>query len=200
MAAAAAAAAAARAAPQSDGDHLLKVLFLDVDGVLCLNEYATLEPALLRNLALVTESTGCVVVVSSDWRMFPSKLRELTRALRTRGVRVIGKTRPTTQGAADERPNEIKHFLASFRARMRRQGKPFRVQRWCAVDDRNLPVEEGGEMCGPSRFVRTDVKTGLTFDVAMKIINALNRRRPKRSGDRDSGQDCETGRTALPEA
>ena len=32
--AAAAAAAAARAAPQSDGDHLLKVLFLDVDGVL----------------------------------------------------------------------------------------------------------------------------------------------------------------------
>ena len=155
--------------------HLLKVLFLDVDGVLCLNDYATLEPSLLANLQIVVEHTNCVVCVSSDWRMFPSKLRELTRALRMRGVRVIGKTRSVTQGAADERPNEIKHFLTSFRARMQRQGKPFRILRWCAVDDRNLPLEEGGEICGPSRFVRTDAKVGLTFEVAMKIVNALNR-------------------------
>eukprot|EP00946_MAST-07B_sp_MAST-7B-sp1_P000904 g904.t1 len=158
-----------------DESHLLKVLFLDVDGVLCLNEYATLQPELLANLRLVVEHTQCVVVVSSDWRMFPSKLRELTRALKMRGIRVIGKTRPTTSGGPDERPNEIKHFLNSFRERMKRQSKPFRIKRWCAVDDRNLPLEEGGEICGPSRFVRTDIKKGLTSDIAMKIINALNR-------------------------
>ena len=107
-----------------DESHLLKVLFLDVDGVLCLNEYATLQPELLANLRLVVEHTQCVVVVSSDWRMFPSKLRELTRALKMRGIRVIGKTRPTTSGGPDERPNEIKHFLNSFRERMKRQSKP----------------------------------------------------------------------------
>ena len=28
---------------------------------------------------------------------------------------------------------------------MKRQGKPWRVQRWVAVDDRQLDQEEGGE-------------------------------------------------------
>ena len=119
------------------------------------NEYATLQPELLANLRLVVEHTQCVVVVSSDWRMFPSKLRELTRALKMRGIRVIGKTRPTTSGGPDERPNEIKHFLNSFRERMKRQSKPFRIKRWCAVDDRNLPPEEG-------RFVVPVVSYGQT--------------------------------------
>ena len=176
------------ALPQSgnggDGDsaesttlpHMLKVLFLDVDGVLCCNEYAVLQPELLANLRLVVEHTGCVVVVSSDWRMFPDKLGELVRALKMRGIRVVGKTRAVTNGAGDERPNEIKHFLTSFRERMKRQGKPFKIRRWCAVDDRNLTLEDGGEICGPSRFVQTDVEKGLTFDIAMKIINALNKR------------------------
>lgn len=170
-----AAAASAAVISQKAEQHFIKVLFLDVDGVLCLNEYATLQPELLANLQLVVENTGCVIVVSSDWRMYPTKLRELTRALKLRSIRTIGKTRPWTTPEANERPNEIKHFLNSFREKMKRQGKPFRIKRWCAVDDRDLSVEEGGEICGPNRFVRTDPQTGLTFEVAMKIVNALNK-------------------------
>ena len=116
----------AAAVSQDTEFHLIKVLFLDVDGVLCLNDYATLQPELLANLKIVVEHTGCVIVVSSDWRMYPSKLRELTRALKMRSIRTIGKTRPWTSPEACERPNEIKHFLTSFREKMKRQGKPFR--------------------------------------------------------------------------
>ena len=83
------------------------MIFLDVDGVLCLNEYATLQPELLNNLAYACATTGACVAVSSDWRLFPSKFTELCRALRRRSIRVIGKTRPSTRD--DARPCEISH-------------------------------------------------------------------------------------------
>ena len=151
----------------------LKVIFLDVDGVLCLNEYAVLEPPLLDNLALVVESTDAVVAVSSDWRLFPSKFTELCRALRLRKIRVIGKTSSVNGDAA--RPQEIVGFVTSFHAKMKRQSKPYRISRWVAVDDRDLPTEEGGEYMTSRRFVHTEMKTGLTFKVAMEMIGKLNR-------------------------
>ena len=149
----------------------LKVIFLDVDGVLCLNEFATLEPKLLDNLSLAVENTGAVVAVSSDWRLYPSKFQELCRALKLRNIRVIGKT----CNQNNNRPREIVHFLTSFYARMLRQNKPFRISRWLAVDDRDLPTEDGGEKMTTRKFVKTEITLGLTFDVAMEIVNKLNR-------------------------
>ena len=124
-------------------------------------------------LAMAIENTGAVVVVSSDWRLFPSKFTELCRALKHRNIRVIGKTKPSvTEGA---RPLEIIRFLTTFHAKMKRQSKPFRIMRWLAVDDRQLPTEEGGEYMTPNKFTVTDSNAGLTFNIAMEIINKLNR-------------------------
>lgn len=151
----------------------VKVIFLDVDGVLCLNEYATLEQPLLQNLSIAVENTGACVAVSSDWRLFPSKFQELCRALKLRNIRVIGKTAVSTKDNA--RPQEIFQFLTTFHARMKRQSKPFRITRWLAVDDRALNFEEGGEKMTSRKFVQTDPAKGLTFNVAMEIVNKLNR-------------------------
>tara|TARA_B110000091_G_C13741607_1_gene443627 strand:+ start:106 stop:672 length:567 start_codon:yes stop_codon:yes gene_type:complete len=158
----------------------LKAIFLDVDGVLCCNDYAVLQPELLANLTMAIENTGAVVVVSSDWRLFPSKFTELCRALKHRNIRVIGKTQPSdTEGA---RPLEIIRFLTTFHAKMKRQSKPFRIKRWLAVDDRQLPTEEGGEYMTSNRFTLTDTNVGLTFNIAMEIINKLNRTVPAGNG------------------
>ena len=151
----------------------IKVLFLDVDGVLCCNEYATLEPPLLDQLSIIIEHTEAVVAVSSDWRLFSSKFQELCRALKLRNIRVIGKTGPSI--TEDARPKEILHFITSFHARMKRQNKPYRITRWLAIDDRDLPTENGGEYVTSRRFVQTDVKQGLTFNLAMSAVNKLNR-------------------------
>ena len=44
----------------------MKVLFLDVDGVI--NIPAGMDPNLLENLRGVIETTGAKIVLSSDWR------------------------------------------------------------------------------------------------------------------------------------
>ena len=44
------------------------VIFLDVDGVICLNDRGELELAKLEQLARVCMATGAGVVLSSDWR------------------------------------------------------------------------------------------------------------------------------------
>ena len=45
----------------------MKVLFLDVDGVI--NIPAGMDPNLLENLRGVIETTGAKIVLSSDWRL-----------------------------------------------------------------------------------------------------------------------------------
>ena len=169
------------ASSSASAPHRLRVIFLDVDGVLCLNEFATLQPELLNNLAYACAAAGACVAVSSDWRLFPSKFSELCRALRRRNIRVIGKTGPSAR--EDARPREIAHFLTSFHARMKRQGKPWRVQRWVAVDDRQLDQEEGGERMTARRFVKTDPAKGFNLETAMRVIAAFGGRCGSVDGD-----------------
>jgi|TARA_B100000780_G_C21007893_1_gene403489 hypothetical protein len=122
---------------------------------------------------MVIQATSAVVVVSSDWRLFPSKFQEICRALKVRNIRVIGKT-PSLN---NHRPKEITHFITSFHAKMKRQNKPFRIKRWIAIDDRNLTIEEGGEYITEQKFVQTDPSKGLIFERAMAVVNKLNKLR-----------------------
>lgn len=69
----------------------MKVLFLDVDGVL--NTYNsggiyTLTKSKLRLLQYIVEQTNCKIVLSSTWRKGRDHMVVLIRALNYRGLRI----------------------------------------------------------------------------------------------------------------
>ena len=46
----------------------MKVLFLDMDGVLVTQRPSVAEPNLVENLKYIINTTGARIVLSSDWR------------------------------------------------------------------------------------------------------------------------------------
>ena len=72
----------------------MKVLFLDVDGVLTVPDGSgRLDDAKMRRLQSVVQQTQSVICISSNWRLFPQLKHRLTMALQQYGgMRVIGAT------------------------------------------------------------------------------------------------------------
>lgn len=64
----------------------MRVLFVDVDGVLNnaqtrarFGRYTGIDPSLVSRLRQVTDATGCTVVLSSTWRLYPDFRAEVAR-------------------------------------------------------------------------------------------------------------------------
>ena len=71
----------------------MKVLFLDVDGVITVNDGSgTICQAKLKRLQSVVQQTQSVICISSNWRLFPQLKHRLTMVLQQYGMRVIGAT------------------------------------------------------------------------------------------------------------
>ena len=71
----------------------MKVLFLDIDGVVCLhkdkdwdNEEEIFDAACCRKLQEIVSATGCKLVLSSSWRLFPESIRSMFRQLKPFGI------------------------------------------------------------------------------------------------------------------
>lgn len=93
-----------------------KIIFLDVDGVLCIPPYVGFNKSCMDNLMFILEQTDAKVVISSSWRMgdlektrvlFPERLQPYIIGETIRGYRetVKGSSLPICRG------NEIKHWL-----------------------------------------------------------------------------------------
>jgi len=137
-AAAANAAGSSSAVPAGDAEEI-KLIFLDIDGVICCNGMGRLEPDKLARIGEVVKRTDARIVLSTDWRRDPNLKAICTNALEAVGCTVIGATRkgPPLQPI---RPKEIWGWLQSYQ---NEKGK--RVTQWVAVDDRQLLMEQGGE-------------------------------------------------------
>jgi hypothetical protein len=70
----------------------LRIIFLDIDGVICCNNFSRLEDDKLMTLKRVVELTNSKIVLSTDWRKFPDAKRVLIATLRGMGMKVIGQT------------------------------------------------------------------------------------------------------------
>lgn len=74
----------------------MKVIFLDVDGVLnsdrTLYKYTSLEDDLILNLKEIVDKTEAIIVLSSSWRSVENALRELIDKLFEYGMHISSMT------------------------------------------------------------------------------------------------------------
>lgn len=149
----------------------MKLLFLDVDGVLNRLSFSPteseglrswIEPQLAARLDEVCAATGAQLVMSSDWRR-GSSLEELAEHLRAAGV-----TTPllaATPVLHRDRWKEIAAWLEEWR---RGGGEP--IERFAIVDD-GFGM---GEL--EAHFVRTSPQHGLDEYAAASLTELLQPR------------------------
>ena len=145
----------------------MKVIFLDVDGVLNYDELflhpdnadgLVLSPEILDRFCGIVKQTDAKVVLSSSWRHGTNSLGMITLELASRGVVIYGTT-PTTFGC--HRGHEIQLWLESNNL----------VDRFAILDD-DRNAEYAIDWLG--HFFCTDFNIGLTEDISNQVINWLN--------------------------
>ena len=156
--------APADAAPAGE----LRIVFLDIDGVICCNQMGRLETDKLARLQRVCKLTQSRVCLSSDWRRHVSARNHVRKTLNALGIKMIGMT---PIGAPWARPREITAWLTSFNQKQVAEGKA-ECRAWVAVDDRLLLEEPGGEKLH-GHFVRTMPHRGLTDEKASAMCAML---------------------------
>lgn len=144
----------------------MKILFLDVDGVL--NSYKTgglyaLKKPCLRRLQKIVEETGCKIVLSSTWRKDVYALKRLKRVFSYRGL-VIHSTTPILHNKW--RGYEINQWL-----------KDAQLDYWEQKDCKYAIVDDDSDMLPYQlmSFFQTDPEYGMTDTIAYRIIQHLNK-------------------------
>eukprot|EP01084_Bolivina_argentea_P155143 270391_1 len=171
------------------GKQDIKILFLDIDGVL--NKIFDSETDNTPEIGLNKESilglcniinkTNCKIVLSSDWRLHEKDKNELFMEIRNKGYIdmekdhiYIGDTPCIMSGFF--RALEIESYLKNEYV-----NEIYNIISWCAVDDRNLINPLGAsdkmkEKCFQimyNHFVRTKEEYGLTQKDMNYIIAKL---------------------------
>mmetsp|Transcript_72786 Transcript_72786/g.187757 ORF Transcript_72786/g.187757 Transcript_72786/m.187757 type:complete len:217 (-) Transcript_72786:109-759(-) len=151
----------------------MKLIFLDLDGVLVTRRPGIMEDKLLSNLASVVERTGARIVLSSDWRRHPSARAEAQRVLRTVGLEFIDFT-PCMSAFLPQRPTEIMQWKKDYSKRQNAE----HISHWLAIDDRFLTEERHGQYLR-GHFVHTQPLRGLTEQAVEECVKILNSEVPQ---------------------
>ena len=143
----------------------MKVLFLDIDGVVCLhkdkdwdNEEEIFDAACCRKLQEIVSATGCKLVLSSSWRLFPESIRSMFRQLKPFGI-----TRENFLGRTPlrgERGDEIMAYLK----------KHPQIETFVALDDEPFY----SRVFPKDRLILTKPESGITESVKEACIRKLN--------------------------
>lgn len=145
----------------------MKLLFLDIDGVLNtkyerqINGIDYIDDQKTRRLQNIVKKTGCKIVLSSAWRLDDADLKMVEDQLARYGMELFGTTPDTLSGG---RGVEIKRYLSRFDE----------IPEFVIVDDvvwdmRGIPEFEG-------RVVQTDddeLDSGLQASHMHDIIKIL---------------------------
>lgn len=145
----------------------MRLIFLDIDGVLVTRRPCVMEEKLLQNLARVAKETGAKIVLSSDWRRHPEARAEAQQVLNSMGLELIGCT-PCKSPYLAQRPTEILEWKRDF---LRTPGGE-KLENWVAIDDRELLTEQNGRFLR-GHFVQTHPLRGLTPEAADACIAIL---------------------------
>ena len=143
----------------------MKVLFLDIDGVVCLhkdkdwdNEEEIFDAACCRKLQEIVSATGCKLVLSSSWRLFPESIRSMFRQFKPFGITweiFLGRT-----PLRGERGDEIMAYLK----------KRPQIETFVALDDERFYSRAFPQ----DRLILTKPESGITENVKNACIRKLN--------------------------
>lgn len=176
----------------------IKIIFLDIDGVLVTRRLGVFEEPLLQNLKRVVDETGATIVLSSDWRRHPQARLEAKRVLATVGLSFIACT-PCLSAYIAQRPTEIMQWKKGYT----KHGDSERITHWVAIDDRPLLEERHGSYLR-GHFVQTQPIRGLSPENCDECIAILNQELPdqQRPSQTGTGLACAEAAAAtmpLPE-
>lgn len=144
----------------------MKVIFLDVDGVLntsngrCDMGLYCLLPTALANLKDIVDKTNASIVLSSTWRIYDEALEILKRKLQELGLDIYA----VTPRLGRARWHEIKSWLANH---------PY-VTKYAIIDDDPYACRLDDQ---PMMFMTNDTD-GLTPEIAAKVIEYLGQETP----------------------
>jgi len=154
--------------------HQIKLLFLDVDGVLNGEKvkcgYNDVDDFLLYLLKTIVDETDCYIVLSTTWRLYENTRFRLLEYLKTRADInvddvIIGDTPAISQ---KKRVLEIQTFLESKSFKDK-----YEVVSWCAIDDMALNKYDPNHFMD-GHFIRTNYRKGMTPHNASEVIRILN--------------------------
>lgn len=168
----------------------VRVIFLDIDGVICCNLTNRLEKPKMKILQRIVGATDAKVVLSTGWRLVPSLKERLLNTLEKYGIQCLGTT-PCHGANAPVRPREIMAWLKGYEERDS-SSSPTPIAAWAVVDDRSLLAEHGGSHLN-GHFVQTDFMEGLTDDVANRLIAILTSASPSSAAANGFGEDGSPG-------
>jgi hypothetical protein len=122
----------------------LRILFLDVDGVVCCNQNGQLEPEKMQQLIRITKTADAKVCLSSNWRLYEDLREHLYAELGAVGIECVGTTPDAGEATHGEgmRPCEIGAWIRFWHEDKQRQ----RIASFVAVDDRPLLQEKGASV------------------------------------------------------
>jgi hypothetical protein len=148
----------------------MKILFLDVDGVLnnakttqrfyCRGcRFISVDPELLDLFKKILDATDAKIVVSSTWRLDEESMTHLEKMMgRKMSSKIIGQT-----PSLHFRKDEINRWFAN--------NKNITVESFVVLDDaRDQGLQDFGE-----NFVQTNEYEGLTEELVDKCIKILNK-------------------------
>mmetsp|Transcript_17832 Transcript_17832/g.40078 ORF Transcript_17832/g.40078 Transcript_17832/m.40078 type:complete len:296 (+) Transcript_17832:152-1039(+) len=155
----------------------MKLIFLDIDGVLVTHRHGVFEEGLLMNLKRIVDITGADIVLSSDWRRHPSARLEAKRVLNAVGLNFIACT-PCMSAFLAQRPTEIMQWKRDHSKRADAE----RISHWVVIDDRPLLEERHGNYLR-GHFAQTQPMRGLTDAVVDECCRILTQEADPRAED-----------------
>lgn len=138
----------------------MKVIFLDVDGVICLDGLG-MDDLSLKCLKEIVDVTGAKIVLSSTWRLYDDNMNTLLEEFKAAGIEKPIDVTPDFSVNRLERHVEISEWLARHRE----------VKKFAIIDD--WPKAEIQTSSGT--FFRTESWEGLTPALSEKVINHLGK-------------------------
>lgn len=116
----------------------MKVIFLDIDGVLKEEDYrAEFKDECFRRLKEIVDATGAEIILSSSWRIhywkfvengYETKNEEILKLhnhFEKYGLKVSGRTDYTMRSGPSSRPDEIRRWIADKED----------LENFCIIDD-----------------------------------------------------------------
>lgn len=130
-----------------------KVIFLDIDGVICVKPPSELDANCITALKSIVEATNAQVVLSSTWRLYDDLFKIVYKTLRREGIRIAAKTKDLGD---KPRSDEIQLFIAEHPT----------IKKFAILDD-SFDAEIKGSYFG------CNYPDGLTLEIATRAIQHL---------------------------